>query len=295
MYQLPEGVAASGALWVLEQQEGVAVDVQAAAAEGAVQLVRWRLPLFEGAGQKILLCRAVEALVLLRKRDGCRERAGAARELGAALGLLATLCSRDPPSALELLHLELPTAELERGQRAPDLLTVVLQAMEVLSHLADPLIDAIGERAGNPWDSLRASPAECLIGHPPHDESSSGAHKLHLSRVLPLYPAGHCMTICAALAESIPGRVALELRALVCQGPPAAVATAAADDLPMLSGVLVAEGRAGRYPATLALLQLLTTLVSGELRSGEQASLLAVWVLRSQAARSPSHLPLSPN
>ena len=89
--------------------------------------------------------------------------------------------------------------------------------------------------------------------------------------------------------------MALELRALVCQGPPAAVATAAADDLPMLSGVLVAEGRAGRYPATLALLQLLTTLVSGELRSGEQASLLAVWVLRSQAARSPSHLPLSPN
>lgn len=87
---------------------------------------------------------------------------------------------------------------------------------------------------------------------------------------LPPVPAGDCFTICAALAEGIPGRVVQELLSLCGISPALAAAAAAgqAAELPLLGRVLAAEGAAGRYPATQAFLRLLTTLVSGGLAGG---------------------------
>lgn len=79
--------------------------------------------------------------------------AGAARlaaeleELSAGLRLLATFCSKDPQTALELLHVELPTSGSAEGLRGPDLLTLAVQAVAVLSAQPEPPTAVIGEAA----------------------------------------------------------------------------------------------------------------------------------------------------
>lgn len=76
--------------------------------------------------------------------------AGAARlaaeleELSAGLRLLATFCSRDPQTALELLHVELPTSSAAEGLRGPDLLTLAVQAVAVLAAQPEPPTAVIG-------------------------------------------------------------------------------------------------------------------------------------------------------
>lgn len=59
--------------------------------------------------------------------------------------LLAAFCSRDPQTALDLLHVELPAGALDGGQRGPDLLSMACQAVAVLAALPDPPTAAIGE------------------------------------------------------------------------------------------------------------------------------------------------------
>lgn len=73
--------------------------------------------------------------------------AAALQELSCALQLLAAFCSRDPQTALDLLHVELPAGGLEGGQRGPDLLSMACQAVAVLAALPDPPTAAIGEAA----------------------------------------------------------------------------------------------------------------------------------------------------
>lgn len=225
---LPEGLTSADSLWAVAP----GADIE------SVQLIRWRLTLPDGAGQWILLCRLAEALALVASSGGLAGAAGTAGgqlasrvaaaqgELATGLQLLATFCSRDPQTALELLHVELPTASgvLEGGQRGPDLLSLACQAAATLAHLPDPPAGAIGD----------------------------------------------CLAICGALAEGIPGRVAQEVLALC--GARSALAAAAppgpAADVPLLARVLAVECAVGRYPATQALLRLLTTLVSGTLAGG---------------------------
>lgn len=87
--------------------------------------------------------------------------------------------------------------------------------------------------------------------------------------LLPRPPiAGDSLTICAALAEGIPGRVVQELLSLCGISPAHAAAAAAgqAVEVPLLSRLVAAEGATGRYPGTQAFLRLLTTLVSGALQ-----------------------------
>lgn len=66
-------------------------------------------------------------------------------ELSAGLRLLATFCSRDPQTALELLHVELPTSSAAEGLRGPDLLTLAVQAVAVLAAQPEPPTAVIGE------------------------------------------------------------------------------------------------------------------------------------------------------
>ena len=140
---LPEGLTSTDGLWALPAGE----DIE------HVQLLRWRLSLPDGAGQWILLCRLAEALALVSAgalgagAGGSDARlAAAAEELAAGLGLLAAFCSRDPQTALELLHVELPTSgALEGGQRGPDLLSLACQAAAVLAGLPEPPAAAIAD------------------------------------------------------------------------------------------------------------------------------------------------------
>lgn len=142
---LPDGLTSTDSLWALPPGE----DIE------HVQLVRWRLSLPDGAGQWILLCRLAEALALVASGGGLGSVGGASSarvaaaqaELAAGLGLLAAFCSRDPQTALELLHVELPTASgaLEGGQRGPDLLSLACQAAAVLAGLPEPPAAAIAD------------------------------------------------------------------------------------------------------------------------------------------------------
>jgi hypothetical protein len=103
-------------------------------------------------------------------------------------------------------------------------------------------------------------------------------------RSLALSTAADCLAICAALAEGIPGRVSSELLSLCGVTPTAAAAAAAATatpqaaaqpfDTPFLRRLLAAECAAGQYPATQALLRLLSTLVSGAAQPAVQLSSL---------------------
>ncbi len=77
----------------------------------------------------------------------------------------------------------------------------------------------------------------------------------------------------AALAQSIPGRVGSELAAVLKLTGGLLSEAARAQDVPALGLLLHAEGAAGRYPATLALLSLATALVgSGDGRQELQVS-----------------------
>lgn len=117
--------------------------------------------------------------------------------------------------------------------------------------------------------SARLLPAS---GQPP-----SPLHSLGLTA------AADCFAICAALAEGIPGRVSAELLSLCGVTPTAAAAAAAPTapqaaaqpfDTPFLRRLLAAECAAGQYPATQALLRLLSTLVSGAAQPAVQLSSL---------------------
>ncbi|PRW56624.1 Nucleoporin NUP188 like isoform B [Chlorella sorokiniana] len=226
---LPEGLSSIDGLWALPPGE----DIE------HVQLIRWRLSLPDGAGQWILLCRLAEALALVQAPPtgtpaGAARLAAELEELSTGLRLLATFCSKDPQTALELLHVELPTSSAAEGLRGPDLLTLAVQAVAVLAAQPDPPTAVIGD----------------------------------------------CLTICAALAEGIPGRVVQELLSLCGVSPAHAAAAAAgqAVDVPLLSRLLAAEGATGRYPATQAFLRLLTTLVSAA-SPAPALQALVVWVL----------------
>lgn len=85
--------------------------------------------------------------------------AAALQELCHALQLLAAFCCRDPQTALELLHVELPAGGLEAGHRGPDLLSMACQAVAVLAVLPEPPTAAIGEA-----DWLRGARAQHLPG-----------------------------------------------------------------------------------------------------------------------------------
>lgn len=101
-----------------------------------------------------LLACGAEALALVQAPPAGTP-AGAARlaaeleELSAGLRLLATFCSKDPQTALELLHVELPTSSSAEGQRGPDLLTLAVQAVAVLAALPEPPAAVIGEVAAH--------------------------------------------------------------------------------------------------------------------------------------------------
>ncbi|KAL4443613.1 hypothetical protein ABPG75_011350 [Micractinium tetrahymenae] len=141
---LPEGLSSTDALWTLPAGE----DIE------HVQLVKWRLALPDGVGQWILLCRMAEALALIQQAPpgsaapgsaAAAHTAAALEELSCALQLLAAFCSRDPQTALELLHVELPAGGLEGGQRGPDLLSMACQAVAVLAAVPDPPTAAIAD------------------------------------------------------------------------------------------------------------------------------------------------------
>lgn len=150
---LPEGLPSADSLWTLPPGE----DLE------RVQLIRWRLTLPDGAGQWILLCRLAEALALVQAPPpgapaGAARVAAALADLGAGLHLLATFCTRDPQTALEMLHVELPTAgALEGAQRGPDLLSLACQAVAVLAALPEPPAAIIGAWLDNwrGWGRLR--------------------------------------------------------------------------------------------------------------------------------------------
>ena len=94
---LPEGLDPGPASW---RTAAVASGLWAVASGPALpdpeqaMLVRWRLPLSEGTGLWVLLCRGFEALEALGG-GGARARAALA-ELTASLHLLAAICSHDP-------------------------------------------------------------------------------------------------------------------------------------------------------------------------------------------------------
>ncbi|PSC72509.1 exostosin-like glycosyltransferase isoform B [Micractinium conductrix] len=218
---LPEGFSSTDALWTVAAGQDV----------DHVQLVRWRIKLPDGVGQWILLCRLSEALAAVQQQAAsavapssaaAAHAAAALAELGAAVQLLAAVCSRDPQTALELLHVELPAGPAaEGGQRGPDLLYLACQAVAVLVQLPEPPTAIIGDCL-----SICTSLAEGIPGRVVHE-------LLSLCGVPPAMAAG-----AAALA---PGQ---------------------APEVPLLSRLLAAESAAGRYPATQAFLRLLTALVS---------------------------------
>lgn len=90
--------------------------------------------------------------------------AGALAELAAALRLLAAISSRDPPTALELLHVEVPLAEGAGGDVAggggPDMLTLACHALTVLCQLAEPPTEAIGGQMHGAKHLFLARPAD---------------------------------------------------------------------------------------------------------------------------------------
>lgn len=100
---------------------------------------------------------SAEALALVQQQPpgspgtaaAAAHTAAALAELAAAFQLLATLCGRDPQTAMELLHVEVPTGALEGGQRGPDLLTLACQAAAMLAQLADPPTAVIGAPQGS--------------------------------------------------------------------------------------------------------------------------------------------------
>ena len=94
---------------------------------------------------------------------GAARVAAALDELGAGLRLLATLCSRDPQTALDLLHVELPTNGSAEGQRGPDLLSLAVQAVAVLAAQPQPPAAVIGGWGG-PWGRLSVAAAVRFAG-----------------------------------------------------------------------------------------------------------------------------------
>jgi hypothetical protein len=64
--------------------------------------------------------------------------------MAAAFQLLASFCINDPHTAMQLLHVEVPTGHLESGQRGPDLLSLACQAAAVLAQLPEPHTAVIG-------------------------------------------------------------------------------------------------------------------------------------------------------
>lgn len=85
--------------------------------------------------------------------SGAARLAAELDELSAGLRLLATFCSRDPQTALELLHVELPTSSAAEGLRGPDLLTLAVQAVAVLAAQPEPPTAVIGEPPAHGLDS----------------------------------------------------------------------------------------------------------------------------------------------
>ncbi|KAI3428139.1 hypothetical protein D9Q98_006522 [Chlorella vulgaris] len=239
---LPEGLTSTDSLWTVPA--GTDVD--------QVSLVRWHIALPESTGQRILLARLSDALVVVRHHvpgspsapSGAGSHVAAAlAEMAAAFQLLASFCINDPHTAMQLLHVEVPTGHLESGQRGPDLLSLACQAAAVLAQLPEPHTAVIAD----------------------------------------------CFAICNALAEGIPGRVAAEMLSLCGISPTqtAAAASQAASgqlvDAPLLRCVLAAEAAGGRYPATQSFLRLLTTLLSAASPTAA-LQVLVVWVLHRVVA-----------
>lgn len=71
---------------------------------------------------------------------------GALCELSAALRLLCAICTHDPQTALDLLHVEVPAgdASLADGGGGPDMLTLACHAVTVLCQVEEPPMEAIG-------------------------------------------------------------------------------------------------------------------------------------------------------
>jgi nuclear pore complex protein Nup188 len=225
----------------------------------AIRLVNWRLPLADGIGQWILLCRSFECLKTLVHgfNNSASSNGGgysdvqqaALEELSAGLALLKAVCERDPATAMELLHVEVPVVGLDDGPtsngyqqqfrdgampspstRGPDILSLALQAVKTLVSLPHPPIDTIG----------------------------------------------HCFIICSSLAQGIPGRVAAELltvlglRSFTISSIHNTATTASAYDalsssapsIPMLNKLIKAEGVVGRYNGSISFLKLLLALCS---------------------------------
>ena len=223
----------------------------------AIRLVNWRLPLADGIGQWILLCRSFECLkTVVHGFSNSNSNGGgysdvqqaALEELSAGLALLKALCERDPATAMELLHVEVPVVGFDDGTtsnayqqhyrdgamaspstRGPDILSLALQAVKTLVSLPHPPTDTIG----------------------------------------------HCFIICSSLAQCIPGRVAAELltvlglRSFTISNTNTTATTASTYDalssapsIPMLNKLIKAEGMVGRYNGSISFLKLLLALCS---------------------------------
>jgi len=202
----------------------------------SLHMIRWRLTVPEGTAQWVLLCRALEALSAVQGTE-TDAAAAALDDLDAALGFFAAVCAGDSGTALQLLHVEAPTSA-ESGARGQDILLLAGHAVTVLS------------------SALSSTP----LGN---DHGAGRCHAAHASA----NTLAHAFRLLAAFAPNVPGRVADELvRALgitplaisfAAQVPGAA----AQDTSSLLHAIVSAEGSAGRYPATLVLLQLLSTLL----------------------------------
>lgn len=132
---LPDGITNSQYMWSMAHEQ----DIE------DIRMIRWNVPLVDGIGQWIVLCRAFEALEVAAAYSTRPESAKSAiSELTAALSLLSNVCKRDSSSALELLHVEVPP-KLEINSRGPDIVTLTNQALKVLIQLPHPPLDALAD------------------------------------------------------------------------------------------------------------------------------------------------------
>jgi hypothetical protein len=247
---LPEGVPGE----LLELPQGALIP---RTKDTRAHLVRWRLSLREGTSQWVLLCRAFEAIKELRRDandDVCGARGALNQNLAenrfivlsdleAMLAYLAAVCRADASSALELLHVEVPSAASspddtespqQGGVRGPDILLLAAQVIAVLG-----------------------DPASTSVTHPQH------IMKLHCKAM------AHAFRLMAAYVPLASGRVLNELRdavgisqlAATTMLAPVGTEVRTPQGIPALRALVEMESSMGTYRATEGFLSLVQTLL----------------------------------
>lgn len=233
----------------------------------AMHAVLWHLPAEVDTRPWALLCRSFGALRALQENyTGIRSTIfdAALLELDASLSFLATVCSKDPgATAVHILRFEVPSSSFSSSS---------LSGFD----------GSGGGGSGSGSNAMSATTTgrdiislACQTIATLADLSSSvAAFSSVFSSTLT-----SCFKICTAFAPVAAGRVADELLGALGITPLdvsiAARSPASPPEAPILTKLVAAEGAAARYPATLALLHSLISLLQAGCPSPALAPLVS--------------------